>query len=259
MLLGCQFLLCLAGLMATSQAATAFDEALYAELLQRHTASVADTAGTRVDYDALGASAEWRRLLASLAATDPSSFARSDRLAFYINAYNVLAIDSVRRGYPVESIRDLGSLIWPIWVRTAGKIAGEDVSLHEIEHEILRPMGEPRIHAAIVCAAVSCPSLLREPWRGDRLDVQFETALRGWLRDPRKGLSIDRARSEVRLSRIFKWFSGDFESVGGVIGFAGSYLSDADQRWLAEHAEEIEIEYLEYDWSLNDQPADPIR
>lgn len=242
-------------LMVASQSATAFDDALYAELLLRHTHAVPDTAGTRVDYASIRSSAQWRRLIASLETTDPLPQSRSARLAFYINAYNVLAIDTVARGYPVDGIRELGSFIWPVWLRTAGRIAGQDVSLHEIEHEILRPMGEPRIHAAIVCAATSCPSLLREPWRADRLEAQFEAALRAWLRDPRKGVAIDRSRREIRLSRIFKWFSEDFEAFGGVIGFIEPHLAEADRRWLAEHGDGSAIEYLDYDWRLNDWPA----
>jgi hypothetical protein len=95
----------------------------------------------------------------------------------------------VRRHYPIDSIRSIGSFFSPVWKKTAGEIGGRSYTLYEIEHEILRPMGEPRIHAAIVCASLSCPPLRREPYRAAELEAQLEDNVRRWLADPR-GRSI---------------------------------------------------------------------
>lgn len=242
--------------------ARALDQALYAQLLQRHTQAVADLAGTRVDYRALrgtpGASGspgspEWRRLIASLEQSAPSKLTtREEKLAFWINAYNILAIDTVLRGYPLDSIRDLGNFVFPVWGKPAGRIEGREVTLEEIEHEILRPMGEPRIHFAIVCASLSCPSLRREPWEASRLDAQLEDATRAFVADPRKGLRIE-ANGTVRVSSIFKWFSGDFEAAGGVLAFVAPRVSDAQRPRL----EGADLAYLDYDWRLNDTATAP--
>jgi hypothetical protein len=224
------------------------DEGLYAELLERHTRAVADTAGTRVDYAALRHDPDWERLLRNLSRVQPDALAnREERLAFWINAYNILAIDLVRQHYPVESIRDLGSFWSPVWDREVGRIGGSAYSLGRIEHEILRPMGEPRIHMAIVCASVSCPSLRREPFSAARLDVQLADASRRFLANPGKGLRVE--PGGVGLSRIFQWFESDFAAGGGVLAFVRRYAPPSARASLAA---DPAIHYLDYDWRLND-------
>ena len=232
--------------------AVATDLGLYARTLGRYTHAVTETAGTQVDYPGLRLEADWLKLVSSLRASDLSRVrSPAQKKAFWINAYNILAIDRVVRGVPEDSIRDLGSLFRSVWKQPAGLIDGRPVTLHQIEHEMLRPMGDPRIHVAIVCASTSCPSLLREPWVAARLEEQFDRALRQWLGDPAKGVTIDRGANTVRVSRIFKWFEGDFEPRGGVVRFVAGYLADSDARWLRAHADTVEVGYLDYDWTLN--------
>ncbi len=239
-----------------SSAAKATDLDLYAKILAQHTRSVLKTVGTEVDYHGLRKSAAWPQLVDTLRATDltqPRSSAQ--KKAFWINAYNILAIDKVIVGKPERSIRDLGSFFQSVWKQPAGAIDGKAVSLDQIEHEILRPMGDPRIHAAIVCASTSCPSLLREPWAADRLEDQFDRAIRAWLADENKGASIDRAANRVRVSSIFKWFADDFAAGGGVVRFVAGYLDDSDASWLRDHADTVDVGYLDYDWTLNQYRA----
>ncbi|MEE2677690.1 MAG: DUF547 domain-containing protein [Myxococcota bacterium] len=233
--------------------ATAFDEALYATLLSRHTRSVDDVAGTRVDYAGLAQSADWKRLVAGLEGVDRAALGQANRkLAFWINAYNVLAIDLVVRHYPVESIRDIGGFLTPVWKVEAGRIGGRPFTLHEIEHEILRPMGDPRIHAALVCASTSCPSLRRSPYTAGQISTQLDEATRQFLADRRKGLAVDPKRRRVRLSRIFDWFEDDFAAQGGPLGFAARYAPRDERPWLAPPAAGLRVEYFAYDWALND-------
>jgi hypothetical protein len=240
---------------ALAAPAAAFDEALYATLLERHTRHLeGDLAGTRVDYAALAgpAAGPWGQLVASLAASDPRRLAtREERLAFWIDAYNVLAIDLVVRHYPVDGIRDIGSLLRPVWKRTAGRIGDRDYSLDDIEHGILRPLGDPRVHAAVICASASCPPLRREPFRNETLDAQLDDATRQWLAHPHKGLRIDRKRETVVLSRIFEWFEEDFAASGGALAFAARYAPEKAREYLASHPN-ARVDYFDYDWSLND-------
>lgn len=241
------------GLLLGPHPSAAIDEALYAQMLSRYTREVASVAGTEVDYAGLRAAPEWRRLIVSVERDDVTGRrTRAERIAFWINVYNILVIDILVRNEPVESIRDLGSSVFrPVWRQPAGRVGGRSVSLHEIEHEILRPMGEPRIHAAIVCAATSCPALQREPWDAARLDEQLDAAMRRWMAEPEKGLRIDHSAKAVYLSRIFDWFADDFEVGGGALEFVRPYVSRRDRAWLTNHWGEARIEYLEYDWSLN--------
>ena len=105
-----------------------------------------------------------KKLVASLAASDPSALrGRDEQLAFWSNAYNILAMDLVVEHAPEQSIKDIGSLFFPVWKKPAGKIGGKTYSLDEIEHGIVRPLGDPRAHVAVICASLSCPPLRREP------------------------------------------------------------------------------------------------
>ena len=240
----------------TASAQPGFDRELYARLLERHTVEVPRTAGVVVDYRALGRSAQWRRLVAGLAAVDPSRLrTREERLAFWIDLYNLLAIDLVVRHYPVASIRDIGNLLRSVWRREAGRVGGRPVTLHEVEHEILRPLGEPRIHAAIVCASTSCPSLRREPYTPARLDTQLDDSLRRFLADPDKGARYEPATHTLWLSRIFDWFEEDFEPAGGVLAFVEPHLDAGTRRALAGRGRPPRVRHLEYDWARNDLAA----
>lgn len=225
---------------------------LYDRLLERHTRAVPDVVGTRVDYRAIARSADWKTLSAQLRAAQPSHLARKDALAFWINAYNVFTIDLIVEHYPVESIRDIGSFLFPVWNETVATIEGREVSLGDIEHEILRKMGEPRIHAAIVCASTSCPPLARRAFRAESLDDQLDAAMRRWLASPAKGVSIDRAGKTVHVSQIFDWFEEDFEAGGGVLETIARYVPDDQAAWLRGPGRDARIRHLDYDWTLND-------
>jgi hypothetical protein len=204
----------------------------------------------RVDYRGLRADPAWAHFVAGLDAARPGP-ARAETLAFWINAYNALAIDLVVRHPGVGSIREIGSFWRPVWDREAGRVAGRARSLGEIEHSILRPLGEPRIHAAIVCASVSCPPLRREPFDAARLEAQLDEQARRFLASPAKGLRVDAAAGTVALSRVFDWFEADFAAAGGALAFAARFAPEADRAWLAAQRETARVEWLPYDWDLN--------
>ena len=197
------------------------------------------------DYRALRRDPLFPRVTAALTRFDPARLeGRRERLAFYINAYNILAMKTVVDHWPLDSIKDAGGLFGSVWKQDAGVIGGRTVSLDQIEHRILRPLGEPRIHMAIVCASVSCPDLRPEPYRAARLDDQLDQQTRAFLANPGKGLRLK--GSVARVSRIFDWFEEDFRrAYGGVRPFLRRYRPDV--------AQTVNIEAdLPYDWSLND-------
>ena len=171
-----------------AQPARAIDLDAYADLLDRHTYQVEHTARTHVDYEALRNSTDWEGLVHSLKRSRPDQLStREEQLAFWINAYNILAIDLVRRNYPVDSIRDIGSFFVPVWDREAGQIGDRSYTLGEIEHEILRPLGDPRIHAAIVCARPLAPGCAASLTNHRGLTDSSMTPSAGFFRTPRRG------------------------------------------------------------------------
>lgn len=239
-------------LLAAAPAQAEPDLDLFDRLLETHTREVTDVVGTRVDYEAIARSAEWKELSRQFRAEQPSRFDRERQLAFWINAYNVFTIDLIVEHYPVESIRDIGSFLFPVWNADVATIEGREVSLGDIEHEILRKMDEPRIHAAIVCASTSCPPLMRTAFRADRLDEQLDAAMRRWLASPEKGVSIDRRAKTVFVSAIFDWFEEDFEAGGGVLATIARHVPEPDGAWLRGPGRNARVRHFDYDWTLND-------
>ncbi|MFT5695738.1 MAG: hypothetical protein ACI9QQ_001717 [Myxococcota bacterium] len=242
---------------ASDDAASQHDHAslyasLYAELLEQFTSETSATVQTRVDYKGLGADPRWKQLLKHVEKVNPKSLnTQHEKIAFWSNAYNIFAIDLVISAYPVESIKDIGSFFTPVWDHEAGRVAGRTYNLDEIEHEILRPLKEPRVHGAIVCASISCPPLARTPFTPDGLEQELNAIVTRWLSSPTKGLRIDRQSKTVTISKIFDWFESDFDAAGGPLAFASPHLPDADAQWIRAHRDELEIEHFDYDWGLN--------
>jgi hypothetical protein len=231
------------------------DSAAYARLLQAHvrpgTVSGIDLAV--VDYEAIRRDPAYASALEDLAGARLEALAaRADRQAFWINAYNLLAIKAVLDQYPTRSIRDGGSLLRPIWKRKVGVVAGREYALDDIEHGLLRPeFKDPRVHMAIVCASLSCPDLRREPFAGARLDAQLDDQTARFLANPTKGVAPGPDGARARVSSIFKWFRDDFAPAGGVAAFIRASAGPALAARLAGLTD-AGLSYLDYDWSLND-------
>lgn len=224
----------------------------------------------RVDYAALkNRGADLGAYLDRLAATDPAALeSASDevRLAFWINAYNACMLDRVTTNYPIRKNAGLvGSIrnafadrpdnsVWQIRDVFTGAfcdVAGATRSLDEIEHEIIRPTwGEPRIHFAVNCAALSCPPLAPEAYVPERLDDQLDRAVRGLVANPEHFL-IDRSGAgSLTLNRVLDWYGDDFGGKDGLLDFFARYLPGEDAEFLGRP--DLEVRFFEYDWTLND-------
>ncbi len=251
-----------------------FSYAPYARALYEHVNELGfvDYAGLKRDRDDLDAFAS---LLAGLDPADYSSWSEPEKIAFWINAYNALTLVAIIDHYPIEPSA-LRSVMYPrnsirqipgVWKKLQFRILGEPITLDRIEHEVLRvEFDEPRIHMALVCAAVSCPPLRNEPFDGARLDEQFEDQTLRFLADPGK-FRIDENNGRVYLSPIFDWFGDDFVSKYGngnrfpdrknsqraVLEFVIPHLGDAERAFIER--DEFSIDFLDYDWTLNEREA----
>lgn len=216
-----------------------------------------------VDYRALSHKRDQLdHFLDGIAVVSESEYKRWNRLeqiAFWINAYNALTLRVVREHYPVNSIRDIPG----VWSEAQHTVAGRQLSLDQIEHEILRSeFGEPRVHFALVCAAIGCPKLRTEPYRGGALEAQLEEQARRFLSQP-QNFRLDPRRSRLHVSSIFKWFGQDFvpRSVDGKPA-DGKAVEAAVHDFVRKHAPpeqaallergDWDLRYLYYDWALND-------
>jgi len=216
--------------------------------------------------------------VAALAACDPATLRAADpatQIAFWLNAYNGLHLRIVVDNYPLgdgffrrpffprNSIRQIRR----VWDKFTFAVAGREVSLNDIEHEILRvEFDEPRIHMALNCASVGCPPLRREPYRGATLDTQLAVQTRRFLALDR-GLQWADGGHTLRIAKLFQWFHEDFAAVApadpppqwpegqaGVLAFIAAHLPPAQADRVRTHVRDVT--YLDYDWTLNEQSTD---
>ena len=165
-------------------------------------------------------------------------WSREKKLTYYINLYNAATVKLILDNYPLASITDIPKP----WDKKCIKYGGELISLGEIEHKILRKMNEPRIHFAINCASFSCPKLLNAAYTEDKLDKQLDMAAKDFINDPSRNIISE---NKVQLSRIFKWYKKDFEKNGSLISYLNQYLKSSI-------SPDTKIEYIKYNWSLNE-------
>jgi hypothetical protein len=230
--------------------------AAWTALLAEHVVLRDAGSASRVDYAGFARDrAALRAYLAELAALTAGEFAalpRADQLAFLINAYNAGTIELILAEYPRHaSIRDYGSLLRSPWRKPFVALLGDVLSLDEIEHERLRGphgYGEPRVHFALNCASLGCPMLREEAYSGARLEVQLEQQARRFLSDRSRNRL---ERGVLRLSPIFDWYAEDFAG-GDLAGFLAPYAAALGSERAALAAGRFEVEFLEYDWRLND-------
>jgi len=250
-------------LMVSGSARAEFDHGPWGQLLERHVKVLDERSTTQVDYAGMAADHEQlTAYLDQLAAVSQAQFdgwTEPDRLAFLINVYNAWTVDYILTDYPdLDSIRDLGSLFRSAWSRPVVDLFGEQVTLDHVEHELIRGpdgYGEPRIHFAVNCASVGCPALRWEPYIGDRLEEQLESATRLFLAD-RSRNRLD--GNTLRVSQIFNWYEEDFEQGWRGTDTVGQFLARyTDSLDLPDNVvDELEsgdfrIRFLSYDWSLN--------
>lgn len=228
----------------------------YSMLLAKYT----DATGM-VNYSAWKASKEdmrtldhYLQTLSQANTSKPAS--REAKLAFWINAYNAVTIRGILREYPTSSIRDHTPLVmgYNIWDDLKLIVGENRYSLNQMEHNILRKMGEPRIHFAIVCASIGCPRLLAEAYTADRLEQQLLENTQYFFSDQSK-FHADIKQKKIHISPILKWFGGDFGSnLAQRMKTISPYLPDPESRELAASGT-ASVSYLDYDWNLNDQAA----
>lgn len=213
-----------------------------------------------VDYKNLKNDKTLDKYLSELSNTNPDNLNRNQKLAFWINAYNAFTIEIVRDNYPIESITDLhtgGKVIGyllgkTVWDKEFISINNKKYSLNDIEHKILRKMGEPRIHFAIVCASISCPELLNEAYVADKIDTQLENQTRKFINDRTRN-HFDLKNRKAYISEIFNWFGDDFgKSDENILRFIANFVPDNISKDIKSNISNWDISFNDYNWNLNE-------
>ena len=277
-LVACIFIIANAVPVSAQENAHKFSYEDYAAVLSAYVSS-----GGMVNYKQLKSNRkQLNTFVKSMAGLDSKTYDNwneNAKIVFWLNAYNALTLKAIIDNYPIKasffksaiypknSIRQIGG----VWDEIKFNVMGKKLTLEHIEHKILRvKFNEPRIHMAMVCAAMGCPPLLNEPYEGRKLDEQLNNRARRFLGNPDK-FKINRENGRVYLSPILKWFADDFvnkygteEHIGkqnkktsAVLNFIADYLEKSDKDYIL--AGEFRIKYLRYDWSLNEQSIKSAR
>jgi hypothetical protein len=214
------------------------------------------TDGALVRYDVLAKRrSELGRYLASLEAAPVATFTKEQALAFWIDAYNAHTLATVLDAMPLKSILDLEG--GQVWKKRTFLVAGERLTLDQIEHERIRKLGDGRVHAVVNCASKGCPPLPPDAIVAEELDRQLDAGVARWMAT--NAYRIE--GSTVRLSTIFDWYGEDFAAAGkGDIPNADGE-QEAALWWLAARADaptaarltggQLTPAWMDYDWSLN--------
>jgi len=212
--------------------------------------------------------------LESLNPQEFESWDRAKKMAFWINAYNAITIEGIARNYPIKygnlmarvrfpqnSIRQIGNF----WDTVFIKVMGKEITLNQIEHEILRKeFADARIHAVLVCAALGCPLLENKAFFPHNLDERLDQANVNFINNPDK-VKLDTEKNVLYLSSILDWYHDDFEvsqqneeilhrydsKYRGVIDFILTYLPQEKREYIEKNSPKLQ--FLDYDWTLNEQ------
>ena len=239
-----------------ASAQATFDHGAFDALLHAHVRN------GMVDYDAFAAAPEFASYLGRLAAFDPASLSQPDQVAFWIDAYNAYTIQLVNAHHERESIRNINKSFGFVrgygpWKEKLAVVGGKSYGLDEIEQDILRKRyHEPRIHVALVCAAMGCPSLRSEAYVGNRLDAQLDDQARTFVVQSPSKNRVDVAARILYLSPIFVEFRDYIKDFGGSEATVGKFIAryypaGAERDLLASG--QYRVEKTPYDWTLNSQ------
>lgn len=234
----------------------------------------------RVDYRSLQAQPrQFERYYQQIATVSPDSHPaafsnQADQLAYWINAYNAAVIKTVLSYYPIKSIEDVKPptplFFLPdntgFFLFQKPVFGGVTASLYYVENSVIRErFSEPRIHFALNCASHGCPKLPRYAFTGELLDEQLDSEARKFFAETRN-FRIDHGLETIFMSSILDWYQDDFiswyqqqypDQDATLINYISLYVAANKLEQLQGKALHYPIQFTPYDWSLNDQNANP--
>ncbi|WP_350998976.1 DUF547 domain-containing protein [Shewanella sp. TB7-MNA-CIBAN-0143] len=236
-------------------------------LLNRHVKPINSGHSSAIDYAATQQDrailTRYLNQLSLITQAEFDAWDKASQLAFLINAYNAWTVELILTKYPdIDSIKELGGLFSSPWDKSFIPLLGKTRSLNDIEHTLIRGSdryNDPRIHFAVNCASIGCPALREEAYTGAKLELQLTEQTERFLADNSRNYAKG---DSLYLSSIFKWYGDDFTK-----GFRNTHSIEAflllysnsnkgvltltpAQRQAAEK-QQLDIEFLDYDWSLN--------
>jgi Protein of unknown function, DUF547 len=228
----------------------ALDDSPYAKFLARYR-SVGRDGVARLGYGKVSApdKAALNAYVRAMAVSDVDRLSRVQQYAYWVNLYNAATIDLILANYPLASITKIKDGVFGFgpWDRKILRVKGEQLSLNDIEHRILRPIWkDPRIHFIVNCASIGCPDIGATPLRADTLEAQLSAARDAYLAHPR---AVQLTPKGLKVSSIFDWYGSDFGGPDGVVRYIKAHGPPAMQARITPATKIIGDDY---DWSLNE-------
>lgn len=185
-----------------------------------------------------------KNYLNSMSNIDPLQLNRAEQYAYWVNLYNAITVELILEAYPIKSITKLGGLFsFGPWGDEVIEVNGEDLTLNDIEHRILRPIwNDPRTHYAVNCASLGCPNLQLQAFTSGNTEQLLDSAAEEFI-NSEKGVSVTDGRTQ--LSSIYEWFAEDFGSQEELVAHLASYKAELTNIGGSKFK-------YEYDWSLNE-------
>ena len=189
-----------------------------------------------------------QKYLVYLTGLDPRLFNRKEQKAYWINLYNALTVELILDHYPVKSITKIGPWYkFGPWDDEITRVAGESLTLNDIEHRILRPIWQDkRIHYVVNCASKGCPDLAARPYTGATVDGMMEEAAERYIQQEKGVVFID---GKLTLSRIYEWYAIDFGSKESLLRHIKRYSRPGMMKRIDRYTGEL---MYQYSWSLNE-------
>jgi hypothetical protein len=208
--------------------------------------------------------------IASLAVVQLDSASPQEQVAFWLNAYNAVVLRTVidhypiqgrSKDYPANSIRQIPGA----FERTTHRLAGRTVTLDQIEQTVLPAFHDPRLFFALGRGAIGSGRLRSEAYAPEKLEQQLaEVAAECASRS--ECVQIDAAQNVMRVSSIFSWRRDPFVEAyadkartgfadrspveRAVLAFIDPKMLTTEQDFLKRNT--FKMEYLPFDWTLND-------
>lgn len=167
---------------------------------------------------------------------------RASVLAYHLNAYNALAMHAILDDGVPESLAGLKKLSFFVFKHVT--VGGQSLSLRAYENDVIRPLGEPRVHFALNCMAVGCPRLPRQPFSAEQLEAQLEQETRYFFSEARN-VRVDETARTVYLSEILDFYSKDF------LSSAESLPAYVNRYRITPVPEGYSVKFIPYDWTVN--------
>lgn len=232
---------------ANEQSSAMVDHSQWDALLREYV-SAGEEGINLVAYDRMQSEASdaLKSYLDAMQAVAVEELSSDEQFAFWVNLYNAATVDVILKNLPLDSIRDIGLLGSGPWKDNIVKVAGRDLSLDNIEHDILRPEWQDvRIHYAVNCASIGCPNLALEAYTAAKLEPMLEAASSAYINHPR---GFGGENGNVIASNIYEWYQVDWGSEQAVLDHARQYATGPTAA-LLEGA--TQIAGYDYDWALN--------